>query len=249
MYYDLETNKKYASVSLLKMFKDCPARTQAYLNGEYKQPTTEAMAVGSYVHAAFDGTQDDVLEAEKDLLLTKSGKPKQAVKDADVMIQTIKDDDFMMYHLDGQKEVEIYTEIEGLPFKCRIDNLNIDRGFISDIKTTRSLTHTYWDDGKVLWLEYFDYDMQLAAYRECVKQEYGIDVEAYIVAVTKEKLPDKAVIPLGDVYLSKGMERLRTLINEFKQGSDRRCDKCDYCKYTKVVSDYTTIGDLYEGVN
>ena len=58
-YYSPESNQGYMSASQFKSFLDCEARTLAELHGEYHRPSTEALLVGSYVDAYFEGTLDD----------------------------------------------------------------------------------------------------------------------------------------------------------------------------------------------
>ena len=55
-YYSKEANERYFSVSQYKNFLDCPARAMAEIRGEYKQPMTTALLVGSYVDSYFEGT-------------------------------------------------------------------------------------------------------------------------------------------------------------------------------------------------
>lgn len=55
-YFSTEMSQRYMSVSQYKSFLDCPARAMAEISGEYKQPMTTALLVGSYVDAYFEGT-------------------------------------------------------------------------------------------------------------------------------------------------------------------------------------------------
>ena len=59
-YFSLEA--KNILVSQYKTFLDCPARAMAEIRGEYKQPMTTALLVGSYVDAYFEGTLDKFQE-------------------------------------------------------------------------------------------------------------------------------------------------------------------------------------------
>ena len=58
-YYSKEANERYFSVSQYKTFLDCPARAMAEIRGEYKQPMTTAMLIGSYVDSYFEGTLEE----------------------------------------------------------------------------------------------------------------------------------------------------------------------------------------------
>ena len=50
-YYSPESNMEYMSVSQYKQFKRCEAATMAELRGEWQQPKSTALLVGSYVDA------------------------------------------------------------------------------------------------------------------------------------------------------------------------------------------------------
>ena len=61
-YHSPEANRAYFSVSQIKTFLDCPARAMAEIRGEYKQPITKALLMGSYFDAWVEGTLEEVKE-------------------------------------------------------------------------------------------------------------------------------------------------------------------------------------------
>ena len=66
-YFSLEASREYFSVSQYKTFLDCPARAMAEIRGEYKEPMTTALLVGSYVDAYFEGTLDKFREEHPEI--------------------------------------------------------------------------------------------------------------------------------------------------------------------------------------
>ena len=64
-YFSTEMSQRYFSVSQYKTFLDCPARAMAEIRGEYKQPMTTALLVGSYVDAYFEGTLEKFKKARE----------------------------------------------------------------------------------------------------------------------------------------------------------------------------------------
>ena len=70
----------------------------------------------------------------------------------------------------------------------------------------------------------------------------------YIVAVTKEKVPDIKIVHLPQWVLNTALKVVESKIDRFdliKTGEiePRRCEVCDYCKQTKVLTEpeeYTT---------
>lgn len=71
-YFSLEANREYMSVSQYKAFLDCPARATAELRGEYEQPKTTALLVGSYVDAHFEGTLEAFKRDNPEVFVTES---------------------------------------------------------------------------------------------------------------------------------------------------------------------------------
>ena len=72
-YFSTEANRRWMSSSQLKSFLDCPARTIAELNGQYKREETSALLVGSYVDAHFSGTLDQFRATHPEIYNSRSG--------------------------------------------------------------------------------------------------------------------------------------------------------------------------------
>jgi hypothetical protein len=90
----------------------------------------------------------------------------------------------------------------------------------------------------------------MAVYSEIERQNRGGELlENYIVAISKETPPDKAVITIDHErigmeleYLQPHVERLGQVKYGFEKAN--RCENCDYCRRTKKVTSVTHYMDL-----
>ncbi|WP_397540307.1 PD-(D/E)XK nuclease-like domain-containing protein [Rummeliibacillus pycnus] len=71
---------------------------------------SSALTVGSYIHAAFEsgGAFNQFCEKEQDSIFKSRGGKYSDFVVADSMIETLKNDEFAMFSLTGQKE-QIFT--------------------------------------------------------------------------------------------------------------------------------------------
>ena len=84
-YHGTEANRRWMSASQLKQFLDCPSRTVAELNGQYKREETSALLVGSYVDAYFSGLLPQFV-AEHPEIYTRTGTLRADKAQADEII-------------------------------------------------------------------------------------------------------------------------------------------------------------------
>lgn len=253
-YHSLEADRQYMSVSLFKLFDECESQAMAYLNGKHEKETTGAMLVGSYTHAAFESEEvfERFIQEHNSVIFKKNGAKYADYEKADLMIETIKNDKLAMFALDGEKEIIFTGRLYGMDWKIKVDNVCHDRKLFSDLKTTRSLYTRGWRDkygGWVSFIEQWDYVLQMAIYKEIISQNTGRDYEPYIVAVTKESTPDKAVIEFAKSrfdfeyeYAEMKMQRILEVLN--KEVDPAGCDRCDYCKSIKQLTRTIEVGEL-----
>jgi len=252
-YFSQESNIHYMSVSQFKQGVECEARMVAELKGEYKRPYSTALTVGSFIHSAFesDDVHNKFIDDNYDLLTTKAKKLKSEFVQANQMINVLKDDPFCMYALQGEKEV-IYTgELFGIDWKIKIDNINHEKKFFSDIKSTQELRKRYWSDRfkrYVSFVEAYGYDIQMAVYQEIIRQNTGYVYNPFIVAVTKESTPDKAIIHFDQEELKNALEYVSEHIESVQCAKETRlgmrCEKCEYCRQTKKLTTTISVEDL-----
>lgn len=254
-YYTDAANKEYCSASQYKDFvgfplkHGCEERALKTISGEYKQEETKALLMGSILDALWENDDPEyILERFPDCVSSKGptkGQLKQEYQKVIQMYQrTLKEKKFCDY-MSGDKQTIMTGEIEGLPFKIKMDSY-IEGKAITDLKTTKTLDRTFRyyipDSGERLpfYLAY-GYDTQLAIYREIVRQNTGDQLRCYIAAIDKETHPICDIIELTPKMLDDALDRVKVnceTIIMLKAGEvePTRCEQseCDYCRDTHV---------------
>ena len=235
-YFSPEAQIEYMSYSQIKAFDTCEAAAMAELRGERSPPKSAALLIGGYVDARFSGETDQFIEFNPELL-KKDGSLKAEYIQADAIIRRIKRDSMMTRYLSGQKQVIMTGQIDGFPFKIKIDSYHPGKAIV-DLKTVRSFGDVWTNDGKVSFVEAWGYDMQGAIYQAVE----GHKLPFFLAAATKEAVPDIAVISIPQDALDNAMAMIRhklSRIDGIKRGEIEpiRCEKCDWCKETKVLTE------------
>lgn len=259
-YYSQEANLAYFSVSQIKTFAECEYRGLAELNGTYVRPKTQALLVGGYIDAHFS-RELDLFKAQNPEIYTKQGDLRAEYKSANEIIARLERDELSMALLGGNTQQIVTGEIGGEPFKAKLDvwldeekcreiarnfpgmaALALECGAIVDMKIVRDFKPLYRDgEGRQNFIEYWHYDWQMAVYQELMRQKTGVRVPCFILAATKESVPDIGLFqvpqPLMDASMELILEGLPR-IAAVKDGEElpERCDTCDCCKETKVLS-------------
>lgn len=250
-YYSPEADRHYMSVSQYKDFMACEAMTMAKLRGEYNPAPDTNLLVGSYIHAWNEGMLEQFKEKHPEMFSTRGpskGELKAEFQFANRMIEVLENDPFCMYVLTGQKEVIMTGEIYGSPWKIRMDVYNPEGNRrIVDLKSTRSINELVWSSerwARVSFVDAYNYPLQFAIYSEIEWLNTGNETwaEPFIVAVSKEDPPDKAIISLSDPH------RFQTELSQVEQNMPRilqvkagviepnRCERCAYCRETKHLN-------------
>lgn len=240
-YFAPETMSKYWSVSQFKTFNRCEALGLAESRHEYVREDTDALLIGSYVDAYFSGEMDEFLERRRDYMFSKRGGGLLAkFKHADEIIDTVTRQPLMMDYLtDGEKQVVMTADMFGMPWKIKMDVYNGSR--IVDLKVVKDFADIYDKGyGWRSWIEYWGYDVQGAVYQKVVELVTGKQLPFFIVAVTKEKIPDVKIIEIPQHILDASLGMVEAKIERFdliKTGlvEPIRCEECDFCKQTKII--------------
>ena len=255
-YYSQEADKTYMSVSQFKAFhgsygiKGCEFAAMKQLDGEYKPEKGVPLIVGGYVDAYFEGTLDK-FKAENPEIFKKGGELKADYVQAESIIKRIERDPMFSYYLSGRKQVIMTGEIEGIPWKVKIDSLLPDT--IVDLKVVAEISRNKWtaDIGEYLdFIRYWGYDIQGAVYQEIVRQNTGEILPFVIAAASKEKPePDIELIEIDQVYLDEAMSLVRAnapRIDAIKQGIEipTQCNICPCCRKSKVLTGAIKLSQL-----
>ena len=252
-YYSIEASKEYCSASQLKDICGCPLlpgceeRAMKTINGEYKPETTKALLMGSILDALWENDDPEyILERFPDCVSSRGatkGQLKAEYQQVMNMYQrTQREEKFCMY-MSGNKQTIMSGIIEGLPFKIKIDSY-IEGKCITDLKTTQTLDRNFRyyipDSGeRVPFYIGYGYDIQLAIYREIVRQNTGDTLRCYLACVDKKPHPICDVIELPPKMLDEALEGVKRncgRIIQLKNGEIQplRCEHsdCDYCRDT-----------------
>lgn len=257
-YYDDAANQKYMSVHQYLDFvghmgiKGCEARAMARLNGEFEEPATDAMLVGSYVDAHFEGTLDKFKKHHPEIF-TQKGELKSQFKRAQKMVERCEKDDFFMLFMQGEKQKIFTGYLFGCEWKCKLDSY-IPGKCIVDLKTSANL-HQSWkvaDYGYVSFVDYWGYILQLAVYQRIVEINTGEHLPCYIAAVTKEDSPEIAVIGIDQQSLDHALNEIEMnmpSVLAVKNGDTKpiMCGRCDYCKSKQKLTKVIHYNDLIFG--
>ena len=240
-YYSAEMDNAYFSVSQFKNFQKCPAMAMAELNGTYKREFSKALLLGSYFDESLTGTPESqckfLVEHEKEIFKKGGGKYAEFIQ-ADETVELVKAQPVMMHYLSGEHQVIMTGEIEGVPFKIKMDSYSPNE-YIADLKYMASLRAP---NMFVPMIEYWGYDMQAACYQEIVRQNTGKKLPFIFVVATKEKPAHLAVGEISQWNMDKALENVIKNIKRYqaiKNGEveAERCEdyNCDYCTTTKII--------------
>lgn len=228
----------YMSASQFKAFLNCEAAALAEAELDYYREPSSALIQGQYVDAYFTGNVEEFRTSHPELF-KKDGELKATYSVCEDAIRRLESDETAMEYLQGEKQVIVTGEIEGVPCKGKLDVLGPNR--IVDLKCMRDFEPRYKDGEKLDFIRYWGYDIQAYFYTELVRQQYKVNLPFYILAVTKEASPDLLLVEIPDWLINSAGEVVRHYINRFDaikkhEIQPKRCGRCAYCKETKTLN-------------
>lgn len=247
-YFSPEMSQKYFGVSQYKTFLDCPARAMAEIRGEYKQPMTTALLVGSYVDAYFEGTLDKFKEEHPEIF-KKDGTLKADYIQAEQIIERVEADELFMEYMSGKKQVIKTAKLFGADWKIKIDAYHIGDKVV-DLKIMRSLERIM---GKS-FVEHWMYDLQMAVYSEIEylanRKKNKQKLPTYLAVATKEDETDLEIVHIPRWRLDEclaDVEKNMPRFIAYKKGEIEApgCGVCPYCRSVKKLKspiDFEQVG-------
>jgi hypothetical protein len=241
-------DESYMSVSRYKKFKRCE------LGGiEPWGKPSDAMLIGSYVDDYISGILDKFKLDHPEIISTRGatkGELKADFKKADEICKFIDNDIVFSQFLSGEKQSVMTGEINGIPFKCKMDSYSKGMA-ISDLKVVRTVT-----DSKGNYIDFvtsWNYDTQLACYQEICFQNTGERLPCYICAVTKESPINSVIIEVPQVYLDMALYDVECNIERYygiKMGTVEAegCGTCKTCIEARTETPIISLQDIIEGV-
>lgn len=265
-YYSHEANQAYYSASQIKRFMECPACAMAEIRGEYERKKTQSLLVGGYIDAHFSGEME-AFRRENPGIFTRCGTLRADYMQAEEIIARIERDPLAMRLLDGEKQRIVTGEIAGLPVKAKLDvwldaekaraiaadypgmeALTFADGAIVDMKVMKDFEPMYrQEEGRISFIEYWRYDLQMAIYQELMRQETGHQVPAFILAASKQDPPDLMLVQIPQELLDFNLMQLTKRLPEYEEIKSGReepdaCGKCAYCRGSKRLDGPTMPG-------
>lgn len=260
-------DKTYMSVSRFKEYMKCEAKAKAVDDGLWEDDRDQKpLLFGNYVHSYFESEEaHEAFKEQNKKSLFSSRKPYGLLSDfklADKVIETLKSDTLFnnLYHGKSgdkvEKEMIVAGEIDGVPFKGKLDSINHTKGYVVDLKTMKSIWNKEWSDEMKTKIPTavnnilgFQYHVQLATYLELLRQMGYPTYKPFIVAVSKEKQPDKELIELTEEWLEEGLDYIKEHAKHVYYVSlgeiePQKCGHCDCCKSQKQLHEILTIDDL-----
>ena len=240
-YFSEKASKEYMSASQLKSFMKCEAAALAELNQEIDEADSRSLLLGSLVDELLTGTkrtQNIFIEENKTELYKKNGEPYADVAKAFNAVEIVKKQPLMVKYLSGRKQKIMTGTIEGVEFKIKMDVYK-PHEFIADLKYLASLKSPNLFDNVV---KYWGYDISMAIYQEIVYQNAGERLPVYLVIVTKDPVPRKAVCEIKQWNLDDALEQVKKVLPRImtvKNGEvpPERCGVCDYCTSTEILTE------------
>lgn len=228
----------YMSASQFKEFLKCEACALAEAEGTWVREPSSALIQGQYVDAYFTGNVEEFREKHPELF-KKDGELKATYSVCEAAIARIEKEPTALEYLEGDKQVIVTGEIEGVPCKGKLDVLHDDR--IVDLKCMKDFD-PIWKDGERLdFVRAWGYDIQAFFYTELVRQQFGKNLPFYILAVTKEASPDIMLVQIPNWVINSAGEVVRHYIKHFDGIKKHKiapepCKRCAYCKETKRIT-------------
>lgn len=113
----------------------------------------------------------------------------------------------------GKPEVSLAGDLMGMPIKVRADYINVDKGYIADVKTT-----SYGSDRDTFnfTINQFSYHLSAALYSKMFELHYGKPFDFYFVVLGK-KDESCEVFKASQDTMGRGLDAVRKAVDTYKQ--------------------------------
>ncbi len=228
-YYSQKASENYFSVSQYKDFMKCEAMAVAKIRGEYQQPMTKALLVGSFVDSYFEGTLPEFMR-ENPELFTRKNELRSEFRKANEIIGRVKTDPLFMQFMGGEKQKILVFEMFGASWKMKMDSY-LEGVCIADLKVVANFKN----------LPLWRYDLQGAVYQAGVEAQTGKRLPFYLAVATKERVTDLDIFQIPQSTLDAALVEIAEQMGHYiavKQGivEPEYCGQCDYCKSVKAAT-------------
>lgn len=239
-YYGKEANQAFFSVSQYKDFCKCEAMALAKIRGEYEQPTTKAMLIGTLVDRWFEGTLEQLRQESPNIFHCRNGALRADFRKADQIIKRVQRDERFMQYMSGEKQKILTFEMLGVSWKMKMDSF-VEGICITDLKVVQNFKS----------LAFWRYDLQGAVYQAGVEACGYEKLPFYLAVATKEAVTNFDIFQIDQPTLDLALREIAGNMPRFKavksgEVEPHYCGVCDYCKSVKKAR-IRNYSELLEG--
>lgn len=270
-YYSVQVSREYLSVSQFKAWCDCPDFAfHRYIVGDVKDESYQPFIVGSFLHTLFEGKEAHAsFKFDHPELISSRGatvgKLKKEYQDAEESYRIAKRNKNFMRYMTGEHEVIFTADFGPVQWAIRVDVLNREAGFMSDLKYIRDLDGEFWmsvnfdlqgnplppdaegvevmsKNVRVPFYEAYQYWQRFAVYASVLYKATGKSWDLFMPVVSKDVPPALRVYSFNNrVRLAHELEMVnRKLpeIVEYRKGNNLwKCGKCPHCRKNCIVEE------------
>ena len=251
-YFSKEADIEYMSVSQWKLFNECETKALATIQGQEDATYKEAFLEGQLFEELVSGDAKLFIAQHPELMSTRGATAGQLKSSYAKVVNAAERFNSQKFFTDIIQKCEKQTIITGkicdIKIKCKLDLFDKKTNSIYDIKCMKDFKET-WDKSEKCykpWYYTYNYVLQLAVYRELVRQNFGEPKEIGLIAATKEDIPDIEAISFSSELLDLELENFKLKIKRYddiKKGKlePTKCSCCDYCKSIKNINRFEVI--------
>ena len=250
-YFSVEADKEFMSVSQFKNFEKCEAKALNDIEKE-SQEDKQCFLEGQLFEALVSGDAKLFIAQHPELVSSRGTTAGQLKANFIKVANAAKKFNSQKFFADivekCEKQVILTGEICDVKVKCAIDLFDKKTNSIYDIKCMKDFKEQWNTEEKkyVPWYYAYGYVLQLAVYRELVRQNFGEPKELGLLSASKEDSPDIQALSFSSDLLDLELEKFKTYIKRYdkiKKGllEPDSCKYCDYCKANKIIERFEVI--------
>ncbi|HGD1049525.1 TPA: PD-(D/E)XK nuclease-like domain-containing protein [Streptococcus agalactiae] len=248
------------SVRQILSYRTCQARAFAIETGQY-QPEIKHREdlMKSFIGAALAG--DSAFKRFKEeykMEIYSSKKPNGLLKDfqiAESIVNVIKEDEFLSNAFFGEFNVHVSGKIGRAVVESEISYLNAKKGLIIDLALLTGLFNKKFN--QELNMEVYqvvddivnEYAMIAWVNGYLAKTTFNVEFYNYILALSKEMIPEKELISISPNLLAESKEKFLEILDTYIKITNGvidpiACGHCDYCKANKKIQHSVSVEHL-----
>lgn len=251
-YFSKDANLKYFSVSQYHLFKTCESKALATIEGQEDAIFKSAFLEGQLFENWVAGDRALFMAQHPEMVSTRGATAGQLKAEFNKVIKAAErflEQDFFKDIINKcEKQVILTGEIEGVKVKCALDLFDKKTNSIYDIKCMKDFKEQWNKEEKsyVPWYYIYGYVLQLAVYREIVRQNFGEPKEIGLLAASKEEEPDLQAKSFSSELLDIELENFKNNIKRYDNIKKHLlkptcCGICNYCKSIKRIENFEVI--------